>query len=330
MKNMLHKWLVIIFITYISRSKVKSDENEVKLQKYLFANPDYHYMARPVKQTNTKIWANFSLSISQIVSIDMRNEAVTTSIWPTQEWYDEYMQWNPEDFGGITNTGVSPDRIWKPEIVLYNNVDGRFEVEFQSRVQIGYRGNCLWAPPTIFKTHCKINAQHFPYDEQFCPLTFLSFDYDYTQVEIVSKFSEGDYTGDQYWHSSEWSIMSARTETYLTSCASCLTNNHSAVTVMLHLKRKPLFYSVNLVLPILMVSILTVMSFYLPSECCEKITLTVTVLLSVTMLLLIVSKMVPKTSYHVPLLNMYLIFILLLVSFSLIGKTLFHIQISDF
>ena len=66
---MLHKWLVIIFITYISRSKVKSDENEVKLQKYLFANPDYHYMARPVKQTNTKIWANFSLSISQIVSI---------------------------------------------------------------------------------------------------------------------------------------------------------------------------------------------------------------------------------------------------------------------
>ena len=66
----------------------------------------------------------------------MRNEAVTTSIWPTQEWYDEYMQWNPEDFGGITNTGVSPDRIWKPEIVLYNNVDGRFEVEFQSRVSI--------------------------------------------------------------------------------------------------------------------------------------------------------------------------------------------------
>ena len=65
---------------------------------------------------------------------DMRNEVVTLSVWPTQEWYDEYMVWSPLDFGGIARTGISPDNIWKPEIVLYNNVDGRFEVEFKSRV----------------------------------------------------------------------------------------------------------------------------------------------------------------------------------------------------
>ena len=46
------------------------DINEVKLQQHLFSNnPPYHHMARPVKLPTTKIWANFSISISQIVSI---------------------------------------------------------------------------------------------------------------------------------------------------------------------------------------------------------------------------------------------------------------------
>ena len=63
---------------------------------------------------------------------------------------------------------------------------------------------------------------------------------------------------------------------------------------------KPLFYTVYLIIPLVITSLLTVSSFYLPSACCERITLTITILLSTAMLLLMVSTMIPKVNNYDP------------------------------
>lgn len=45
---------------------------------------------------------------------------MTTNVWLDQDWIDEYLVWNPEDFGGITELRIPCDKIWLPDIVLYN------------------------------------------------------------------------------------------------------------------------------------------------------------------------------------------------------------------
>ena len=37
-----------------------------------------------------------------------------------QLWTDYQLQWNPAEFGSISMVRVGPDKVWKPDIVLFN------------------------------------------------------------------------------------------------------------------------------------------------------------------------------------------------------------------
>jgi len=37
-----------------------------------------------------------------------------------QEWQDERLTWNPEDFGNVTDIIVRADKLWLPELAVMN------------------------------------------------------------------------------------------------------------------------------------------------------------------------------------------------------------------
>ena len=51
---------------------------------------------------------------------DEKNQVMTTNVWLDQEWDDEWLRWDPIDFGNITKIRIPCDLIWLPDIVLYN------------------------------------------------------------------------------------------------------------------------------------------------------------------------------------------------------------------
>ena len=53
---------------------------------------------------------------------DEKNQVMTTNIWLDQEWKDEMMQWDPKEFNGITKLQIPCDKLWLPDIVLYNRL----------------------------------------------------------------------------------------------------------------------------------------------------------------------------------------------------------------
>ncbi len=86
----------------------------------------------------------------------------------------------------------------------------------------------------------------------------------------------------------------------------------------LKLKRKFLFYTVNLIIPLVSHAFITVMVFYLPSDSKEKISLSINILLSLTVFFLMLNEIIPPASVIVPLLGKYLVFTLVLVAVSVI------------
>ena len=79
------------------------------------------------------------------------------------------------------------------------------------------------------------------------------------------------------------------------------------VIFALRLRRKTLFYTVNLIIPVVLISFVTLSVFILPADAGEKITLCISILLALVVFLLLISKILPP-SLTLPLVSQYLLF----------------------
>ncbi|KAK5973632.1 Neurotransmitter-gated ion-channel ligand binding domain protein, partial [Trichostrongylus colubriformis] len=89
-----------------------------------------------------------------------------------QSWTDYKLRWNPDDYGGVDVLYVPSDTIWLPDIVLYNNADGNYQVTIMTKAKLSYNGTVEWAPPAIYKSMCQIDVEFFPFDRQQCEMKF--------------------------------------------------------------------------------------------------------------------------------------------------------------
>jgi len=93
-------------------------------------------------------------------------------------WVDEGLKWNPDEYGGVKVIRIPADRVWKPDVILYNNADSLYNQAFIStNVIVKYNGNLTWLSSAIFKSSCQINVEYFPFDEQNCTMKFASWTY---------------------------------------------------------------------------------------------------------------------------------------------------------
>uniref|UniRef100_H2Y601 Uncharacterized protein n=1 Tax=Ciona savignyi TaxID=51511 RepID=H2Y601_CIOSA len=237
-----------------------------------------------------------------------------TKVWLPQVWVDERLSWQPTEYENITKVQLPSDMIWLPDIVLYNNADGTYEVSLQSNAIILNNGTVTWMPPAIYKSACKIKVRHFPFDEQNCTMMFRSWTYDRDDIEL--KLMNPNATLDDFTPSGEWDILATPGMMNLNADDP----SYQDLLYSLVIRRKPLFYTVNLIIPCILITSLAILVFYLPSDCGEKMTLCISVLLALTVFLLLISKIVPPTSLDVPLIGKYLMFTMMLVTFSIIAS----------
>ena len=99
---------------------------------------------------------------------------------------------------------------------------------------------------------------------------------------------------------------------------SCCAEPYLDIFFNITLRRKTLFYVVNLIIPWVGISCLSILVFYLPSDSGEKISLCISILLSLTVFVLLLSEIIPPTSITIPLLGRYLLFTTAMVTFSVV------------
>merc|ERR550539_1056670 len=263
------------------------------------------------------------LKLSQVIGVDMRRQILTTNVWVEQEWADYKLAWNPEAYGGVKYLHVPSQDIWLPDIVLYNNADGNYEVTIMTKAILHYNGKVVWNPPAIYKSSCEIDVEFFPFDEQKCFMKFGSWTYDGYMVDLRHLSQKGNNNNvrlgmdlQEYYISTEWDVMSVpaiRNEKYYPCCE----EPYIDITFTVGLRRKSLFYTVNVILPCVGISFLSVLVFYLPSDSGEKVSLSISILLSLTVFFLLLAEIIPPTSLVVPLLGKFVLFTMILDTFSI-------------
>ncbi|TWW74170.1 Acetylcholine receptor subunit delta [Takifugu flavidus] len=131
--------------------------------------------------------------------------------------------------------------------------DAQFNVAYYCNVLVDSTGLCYWSPPAIFRSSCSISVKYFPFDWQDCTLKFID---------------------------GEWEIIHrpAKRNTY--KHIPMESNKHQDITFYLVIRRKPLFYVVNIIIPCVLISFLASLVYYLPADSGEKMTLSISVLLA--------------------------------------------------
>ncbi|CAF1685239.1 unnamed protein product, partial [Adineta ricciae] len=97
---------------------------------------DYNRYVLPVPSINQTVNVKLGLKLSQLSDIDERNQIMTTNVWLEHEWTDYKLTWIPSQYGDIDVVEIPSSDIWVPDIVLYNNADGTYEVNTITKAHV--------------------------------------------------------------------------------------------------------------------------------------------------------------------------------------------------
>ncbi|XP_046574361.1 neuronal acetylcholine receptor subunit alpha-10-like isoform X1 [Haliotis rubra] len=295
--------------------------DEQKLLRKLLEKYDPY--ARPVYNASKTVVVKFGLTLIQIADMDEVNQVLTINVWLEQEWQDERLVWDPKDFNGLQILRIPCEKIWLPDIVLYNSADDFTTGYMKSKAMVTSQGNVFWPPPAKFRSSCKIDITYFPFDDQICELKFGSWTYDGLQVDLTNRSDMVDL--ENYIFSGEWQLLAVRikrTEVFYACCK----EPYPDVRFTVIIRRKTLYYLFNIIFPCLWLTILSLLGFWLPPDSGEKITLGITVLLAFSVFMLLIAENMPATSEFVPLIGIYLTVTMAMTSLSII-LTVFVLQL---
>ncbi|XP_048577603.1 neuronal acetylcholine receptor subunit alpha-7 isoform X2 [Nematostella vectensis] len=279
------------------------DRDEEHLMEHLFRN--YKPQLRPVISKTHNITVKFGISLHQIFDVHEKNQVLKIGLWVRQSWYNPFLVWNASEFGGIRSINVDPKMVWTPDLYLYNNADERDDGamdRFRTKIVLSDTGQSKWLAPIILSSSCKIDVKYFPFDAQACDFKFGSWTYDGFKLDIIMESDHADTK--KFVSNGEWDLVSfhaRRNELYYVCCD----EPYPDVTYTLKIRRRSMYYYVNIIIPCVLITALSLMSFYLPPDSGERIALVITNLLALTVFMLLVAEILPSSSEVVPLISIY-------------------------
>ncbi|XP_060063293.1 neuronal acetylcholine receptor subunit alpha-3-like [Ylistrum balloti] len=291
--------LLLIVVSSLPCPVTSTTHDNVKaLLTNIFTTNSYNKMVRPSANQATATRLYVDIDLFGITEIDEVQEKMSTTAALFIMWHDDYMKWNPSDYNGTDVIYVPQKDIWKPDIALKNGFTKMKELgdDFILTI-ISSDGMVIWQPLEVFQTKCSIDIQYFPFDKQRCDLEFGVWSSPVSSI-AVGLGSSGVMLTD-YQANEEWDLIT-------TSFRSMTSNQDGAVVIFsLIVARKPGYIVNNVVLPVMLLSVLSVFVFVLPVDSGEKMGYVMTVYLAFAVFLTIVSASLPVSS-TMSLLGMYL------------------------
>ena len=176
-------------------------------------------------------------------------------------------------------------------------------------------GDNKWTSPALFKTVCAIDVTYFPFDIQTCALKFGSWAS--SSRELTMTAGNASCKSNHYVDNGEWHLIQV---TKTRNVDAYHYGEFDDVTITIVIGRQYFTFCVNLIIPCFLISSMIFLGFTLPPECGERIGLSITVLLAMTVFQQLTANIFP--SFDFPLLGQYYFATSVEISLSLIATTI--------
>ncbi|XP_072281388.1 5-hydroxytryptamine receptor 3A-like [Pyxicephalus adspersus] len=292
----------------------------MELSHYLMNG--YDKSVRPVKNWRKPTTVHIKIAIYAILGVDEKNQLVKSYIWYNQSWVDEFLQWDPKNFDNVTRISIPTQSIWLPDIMVEEAVGPKDSPDVPY-VYVNHHGRVINNNPIRITTYCNLDVYYFPFDVLNCSISFSSWLH--TTQDINISFARVPHDLNKLLNpcitEGEWDLLNV-----LPKYREFIDEDSvfGEITFYIILKRKPLFYTVNIILPSALLMILDTFGFYIPPESGERISFKITLLLGYSVFLVIASDTLPAIG--APLIGIYFSICMLLLMLSLI-ESIFIVRI---
>ena len=289
----------------LNEDQMKSAESEKRQQVSPILEIDYHF--------------------GVIYVIEFAHGEISLLGGTSLSWTDGYRAWNKLQIP-IDYMQLRLGELWYPQLLFVSTVRKRALKLFEpdDMAQIYSDGYVSVIRRNVLEGHCDVNYLKFPFDRQICQLQFSLeryFEHFFKpgfDVKLVPR-NESEAGLFEWFENDEWELIKVTQETRNYTYQKIQQNNQqleikfsgnetfmTGFEVNITLQRYPHFYVVNILIPILVLSVMGQTAFAVPENEDAKIVVPLTVLLGFMFVQGIVANELPRSAEY-PLLAMYIL-----------------------
>ncbi|XP_037316580.1 gamma-aminobutyric acid receptor subunit alpha-6a [Pungitius pungitius] len=237
----------------------------------------------------------FVTSFGPVSDVEME---YTMDMFFRQMWVDERLKFEgPSEILRLNNRMV--DKIWTPDTFFRNSKKSiSHNMTTPNKLfRIMQNGTVLYTMRLTITSECPMRLMDFPMDGHACPLRFGS--YAYTSSEIIFTWRKGPVASvDCPAESMSLLQYDLVGQTLSSEIFKSNTGHYSVQVVHFHLQRKLGYYLIQTYIPLIMVVVLSQVSFWINKESVPARTVAgITTVLTMTTLSISARESLPKVAY---------------------------------
>ncbi|XP_063420058.1 acetylcholine receptor subunit delta-like [Mytilus trossulus] len=283
MQNSGYIAIMILIVSFLRESYSVSYTNFDAFFKNITGGKNINL--RPVLDHKSKVNIYMFFHLIYIQEFNEVEGKLSLTGYFSISWVDQTISWNSTE-NEIDIVTLEEHIIWKPSFIIGNSYDGvKFIHKDDTVMRVQSNGFVTWTPGDNYEVVCNADVSRYPFDAQICKLQMLPWGYTSEEIDVIPIYDsvvQWWYTQQKTWELIESSV--AKNE------------DLQLLEFSLTLKRNPMFFVLNLILPICVMIILNIFVFLLPPESGERVGYAVTVLLAIAVFLTISSDNLPATS----------------------------------
>ncbi|XP_073515182.1 5-hydroxytryptamine receptor 3A-like [Phyllobates terribilis] len=284
------------------------------IQNLSFPNPNF----RPVKNWTTVTELSIGMTLYTVVQLDTSLQSLTTLLWFNMKWINEFIEWDPSQFCSIKKMLLSNDTFWKPDLYIYERIEGEDKSPVVPFYSLNYIGEIKVSFPLRIVSSCNLNVYKFPFDTQRCTLTFGPYIHSVQDIIMVANANSSEVfkaSHKLFVSKGDWDLKNILVTPKTVVSGNV---NYSAICYEITLQRMPIFYIITLIVPACVLVILDIVSMFIPMESGERLGFKITIVLGFSVLLLILNTMLP-TSEVPPVLGVFCCVCMAVMMISILG-----------
>ena len=287
---------IVVFLTFLSllsccdlvQSCNVSEHDGNALYKTIFEN--YNPNVRPILNVSEPLIVNISLDLVKILEVDEINQTFKVTVNLLLSWIDEFLRWNASDYGGISKIVFPLDKnIWIPDLMNLNAAysAGEFGQKYAFPAVYSFGFVAIWTKVNL-ETQCEILTKKYPLDTQHCSIAFTTFMS--TDFEVRLRNTSDTTNMHLYRKVAEWTIANNFVSTEF-----MIIDIYRIIRYNFTLQRTCTSCVMNVIVPIIILALLGLLAFFVPTESGEKLTYPMSIFLTLAVFLTIITLSLPES-----------------------------------